>query len=49
VSDENDWAGDPGETSLHGGNIGCERVETVLRRHYFVALGLKRRDQFAEA
>jgi len=49
VPDKHYWAADPPQASLHGGDIACERVETVLGRHHLVTLGQERRDQFAEA
>jgi len=49
VPDEDRRAADPGQASLHGGDVARERVEAVLGCHHFVALGLQRRDQFAEA
>jgi hypothetical protein len=42
-------AADPRQASLHCGNIGRERIEAVLGCHDLMALGLQRRDQFAEA
>ena len=48
VPDENRRTAHPSQTSLHGGDVARERVKAVLGRHYFVALGLQRRDQFAE-
>jgi hypothetical protein len=49
VPDEDRRAVDRGQASLHGGDIARERIEAVLGCHHFVALGLQRRDQPAEA
>jgi hypothetical protein len=49
VPDEDRRALDPGQASLHGGDVARERIEAVLGCHHFVALGLQRRDHFAKA
>jgi hypothetical protein len=40
---------DPSKARLHGGDVSRERIEAVLTGHHFMALGLERWDQLAEA
>src|SRR4029077_2353165 len=49
MTNENGRAADPSERSVDCRDVALKSVETVLGRDYFVPLGLKRRDQLAEA
>jgi hypothetical protein len=49
VADEDRRVADTREARLDRGHVRRKRVETVLRGHHFVALGLKRGDELPEA
>ena len=49
MTDEGRRARDPSKARLHGGDVSRERIDAVLTGHHFMALGLERWDQLAEA
>jgi hypothetical protein len=49
MSDEDGWAANAAKSRFDDGNIVGSSVEGVLRRDTFIAGGLERRNDFAEA